>query len=91
MIAKHSHDETARGEGVEVVYNEQRRHPVYGLGQYTEKKIHLSRFHFTGSYSQAIYSASVCFEMLSANCRAGCVLLFPKSSTLRRKRGISTL
>jgi hypothetical protein len=42
MVAKHSHDQTDRGEGVEVMYNEERRHPVHGVGQYTEKKIHLS-------------------------------------------------
>ncbi|CAI9728900.1 phosphatidylinositol transfer 1-like [Octopus vulgaris] len=42
MIAKHSHEQSESGEGVEVVKNEPCEHPVHGNGQYTEKRIHLS-------------------------------------------------
>ena len=43
MIAKHSHEQSQNGEGVEVVKNEPCEHEVHGKGQYTEKRIHLSR------------------------------------------------
>ena len=42
MIAKHSAEESKHGEGVEVVENCPIDDPDHGLGQYTEKKIHLS-------------------------------------------------
>lgn len=42
MIAKHSHEQSQKGEGVEVVTNEPCDHPEYGKGQFTEKRIHLS-------------------------------------------------
>ncbi|XP_064606494.1 cytoplasmic phosphatidylinositol transfer protein 1-like [Liolophura sinensis] len=42
MIAKHSHEQSQRGEGVEVIKNEPCQHPDYGEGQYTEKRIYLS-------------------------------------------------
>ncbi|XP_063791120.1 cytoplasmic phosphatidylinositol transfer protein 1-like [Pseudophryne corroboree] len=41
-ISKHSHQESERGEGVEVVENQAHHDPVYGAGQYTEKRVHLS-------------------------------------------------
>ncbi|KAJ1131314.1 hypothetical protein NDU88_009651 [Pleurodeles waltl] len=43
MISKHSHEQSSDGEGVEVVINEPFEHPVYGRGQYTEKRVHLNR------------------------------------------------
>ena len=43
MIAKHSHEQSEKGEGVEVIKNEPCEHPEYGNGQYTEKRVHLSR------------------------------------------------
>ena len=43
MIAKHSHEQSEKGEGVEVVKNEPCEHPEYGKGQFTEKRVHLSR------------------------------------------------
>jgi hypothetical protein len=43
MIAKHSHEQSQKGEGVEVVTNEPCEHPEHGKGQYTEKRVHLSR------------------------------------------------
>jgi len=42
MIAKHSSEQSQKGEGVEVVENRPHEDPVHGLGQYTEKRIHLS-------------------------------------------------
>ncbi|XP_068633220.1 cytoplasmic phosphatidylinositol transfer protein 1 [Battus philenor] len=42
MIARHSYEQSTNGEGVEVIANEQVNDEVNGLGQYTEKRIHLS-------------------------------------------------
>nr|XP_006124624.1 cytoplasmic phosphatidylinositol transfer protein 1-like isoform X2 [Pelodiscus sinensis] len=42
MISKHSHQESEKGEGVEVVKNEPHEDPVHGPGQFTEKRVHLS-------------------------------------------------
>lgn len=42
MIAKHSYEQSQNGEGVEVVENRPHEDPEHGLGQYTEKRIHLS-------------------------------------------------
>ncbi|KAK7112260.1 cytoplasmic phosphatidylinositol transfer protein 1-like [Littorina saxatilis] len=42
MIAKHSQEQSEKGEGVEVVQNEACSDPVHGKGQYTEKRVHLS-------------------------------------------------
>jgi len=42
MIARHSHEQSESGEGVEVIVNVPCEHPEYGKGQYTEKRIHLS-------------------------------------------------
>uniref|UniRef100_A0A1B6C760 Cytoplasmic phosphatidylinositol transfer protein 1 n=2 Tax=Clastoptera arizonana TaxID=38151 RepID=A0A1B6C760_9HEMI len=42
MIARHSHEQSESGEGVEVVLNCPCEHEVHGKGQYTEKRIHLS-------------------------------------------------
>jgi hypothetical protein len=44
MIARHSHEQTDSGEGVEVVENTACEDPEHGKGQYTEKRIHLSRY-----------------------------------------------
>lgn len=43
MIARHSAEQSIDGEGVEVVENKECEDPVHGKGQYTEKRIHLSR------------------------------------------------
>lgn len=43
MIAKHSHEQSGDGEGVEVCTNEPYEDPKFGLGRFTEKRIHLSR------------------------------------------------
>lgn len=44
MIARHSFEQSSNGEGVEVVANEQINDEKYGTGQFTEKRIHLSRY-----------------------------------------------
>uniref|UniRef100_A0A8D0GRS2 Phosphatidylinositol transfer protein N-terminal domain-containing protein n=1 Tax=Sphenodon punctatus TaxID=8508 RepID=A0A8D0GRS2_SPHPU len=41
-ISKHSHQESDKGEGVEVVKNEPHEDPVHWPGQFTEKRVHLS-------------------------------------------------
>ena len=43
MIAKHSHEQSEHGEGVEVVKNEDCEHPKHGKGRFTEKRVYLSR------------------------------------------------
>ncbi|XP_058509794.1 cytoplasmic phosphatidylinositol transfer protein 1 isoform X1 [Solea solea] len=42
MISKHSHEQSERGEGVEVVLNEPFEDPEHGSGQLTEKRIYLN-------------------------------------------------
>lgn len=42
MIAKHSHEQSDAGEGVEVIHNVPHSDPEHGEGRYTEKRIHLS-------------------------------------------------
>ncbi|KAK3089332.1 hypothetical protein FSP39_002776 [Pinctada imbricata] len=42
MIAKHSHEQSENGEGVEVVTNEECDHETHGKGQFTEKRVYLS-------------------------------------------------
>ncbi|XP_069605273.1 cytoplasmic phosphatidylinositol transfer protein 1 [Ranitomeya imitator] len=42
MISKHSHEQSDRGEGVEVVQNEPYEDPVHGPGQLTEKRVYLN-------------------------------------------------
>ena len=41
MIARHCHQESEKGEGVEVVKYEACEDPVFGFGHYTEKRVHL--------------------------------------------------
>ncbi|XP_036426016.1 cytoplasmic phosphatidylinositol transfer protein 1-like isoform X2 [Colossoma macropomum] len=42
MISKHSHEQSDRGEGVEVVQNEPFNDPTHGQGQFTEKRVYLN-------------------------------------------------
>ncbi|XP_058559436.1 uncharacterized protein LOC131498192 isoform X1 [Neofelis nebulosa] len=42
MISKHSHEQSDRGEGVEVVQNEPFEDPHHGNGQFTEKRVYLN-------------------------------------------------
>ncbi|XP_040042525.1 cytoplasmic phosphatidylinositol transfer protein 1 [Gasterosteus aculeatus] len=42
MISKHSHEQSDRGEGVEVVQNEPFDDPAHGQGQFTEKRVYLN-------------------------------------------------
>jgi len=41
MIAKHSHEQSQKGEGVEVIENRPHEDPEHGTGQYTEKRIYI--------------------------------------------------
>ena len=43
MISKHSHEQSDRGEGVEVVQNEPYEDPTHGPGQFTEKRVYLNK------------------------------------------------
>ena len=47
MISKHSHDQSEQGEGVHVVKNEPCEDEKYGKGQFTEKRVYLSRWGVT--------------------------------------------
>ena len=42
MIAKHSAEQSKKGEGVEVVENRPHEDPEHGKGQFTEKRIYIS-------------------------------------------------
>ncbi|CAL8305640.1 unnamed protein product [Merluccius merluccius] len=42
MISKHSHEQSERGEGVEVVQNQPYEDPEHGQGQFTEKRVYLN-------------------------------------------------
>lgn len=44
MIAKHCHEQSEAGEGVEVIHNVPHEDPVQGKGQYTEKRIYLNKY-----------------------------------------------
>lgn len=44
MISRHSFEQTENGEGVETVVNVPCEDPVHGKGQFTEKRIHISRY-----------------------------------------------
>lgn len=41
MIARHCHQESEKGEGVEVIKYEPCEDPIHGTGHYTEKRLHL--------------------------------------------------
>ena len=48
MIARHSLEQSDGGEGVEVIENKPIEDEEHGKGQYTEKRIHLSRYVYLG-------------------------------------------
>ena len=45
MIAKHSDEQSQKGEGVEVVKNEDCYDETHGKGRFTEKRVYLSRYY----------------------------------------------
>lgn len=49
MIARHSLEQSGDGEGVEVVENKEIEDSTHGKGQFTEKRIHLSRLDATSN------------------------------------------
>jgi hypothetical protein len=63
MIARHSHEQTDSGEGVEVVENVTCEDPEHGKGQYTEKRIHLSRYCMSVRF-QVLTAASMMFRVV---------------------------
>ena len=60
MIAKHSHEQSEAGEGVEVLENKPVEDPVHGKGQYTEKRIHLNKLVHVESNVKVFSLARVC-------------------------------
>jgi hypothetical protein len=46
MIARHCHQESDNGEGVEVIKYEPCEDSVHGKGHYTEKRIHLYKYKY---------------------------------------------
>lgn len=69
MISKHSHEQSDRGEGVEVVQNEPFEDPEHGQGQFTEKRVYLNRsgflFTFAGALSRACQEKCLMADMPS--------------------------
>ncbi|KAK3552652.1 hypothetical protein QTP86_017879 [Hemibagrus guttatus] len=59
MISKHSHEQSERGEGVEVVQNEPFEDPTYGSGQFTEKRVYLNK------YIVAVVDHFLCHALIS--------------------------
>lgn len=58
MIARHSLEQSGDGEGVEVVENRECFDEKHGKGQFTEKRIHLSRFVIKQYFKICIHSIS---------------------------------
>ena len=44
MIARHSLEQSENGEGVETIVNEPCEDEKYGKGQFTEKRIYVSKY-----------------------------------------------
>lgn len=66
MIARHSFEQSSNGEGVEVVANEQINDEKYGTGQFTEKRIHLSRYSPVDS-DISLYKQTICYCFVICN------------------------
>lgn len=43
MIARHSEEQSEKGDGVEVIKNEECYDETNGIGRYTEKRIHITK------------------------------------------------
>lgn len=52
MIARHSFEQSGDGEGVEVVENKECFDTKHGKGQFTEKRIHLSRYELNVTHKE---------------------------------------
>lgn len=85
MIARHSLEQSGDGEGVEVVENTECEDSVHGKGQFTEKRIHLSRYLKLTTLLQK-YMAYI--TILTVVYHTGYNLLFQKSFMLLKKHGI---
>lgn len=75
MIARHSHEQSDSDEGVEVVENTACEDPTHGKGQYTEKRIHLSRYRSSVVQSYFLL-ISFCFDFLFSFVSYFCYILF---------------
>uniref|UniRef100_A0A182LXU5 Phosphatidylinositol transfer protein N-terminal domain-containing protein n=1 Tax=Anopheles culicifacies TaxID=139723 RepID=A0A182LXU5_9DIPT len=62
MIARHSLEQSDDGEGVEVIENKECFDPEHGKGQYTEKRIHLSRIYEEMLKTRIIDHVDIAFE-----------------------------
>lgn len=70
MIARHSNEQSDHGEGVEVVANAECTDEEHGKGQFTEKRIHLSRFVVCSENNKKRthkFSSVLCFSQLPKN------------------------
>lgn len=71
MISKHSHEQSDRGEGVEVVQNEPYEDPNHGNGQLTEKRVYLNRqvlsSCFPEQHAAVISSHAQCWRFVGRN------------------------
>lgn len=91
MIARHSLEQSAEGEGVEVIENEPCEDTVHGKGQYTEKRIHLSRWDRERSQQMVTYLMRIIPFSLSllplAAFLTGYKRFVPACSMLQRSHG----
>ena len=68
MIARHCHQESEKGEGVEVVKYEPCSDPIYGPGHYTEKRLHLYKYMVSPNNFLKLFN----FIIQIANFQFGC-------------------
>lgn len=87
MIARHSLEQSGDGEGVEIITNEACEDAEYGKGQYTEKRIHLSRFDW--SFLTPVRECDGIFFSFLVVCHTGYKLYAPEFSMSQKSRGTS--
>lgn len=76
MIARHSLQQSGNGEGVEVVENKECFDEKHGKGQFTEKRIHLSRYLFKQIFETILISITT----ILVDCLIGFKHLYQKFS-----------
>lgn len=82
MIARHSLMQSGDGEGVEVVENKECFDEKYGKGQFTEKRIHLSRL-----VQQRILCRSIISFFFIVVCLIGYKQLYQRYFMSQRRHG----
>lgn len=85
MIARHSFEQSSNGEGVEVVANEEVNDEINGHGQFTEKRIHLSRF-WSSSFYELIFAVKLLVGFIY---NFGVLFIKLKSSNWNKKNTLS--